>query len=252
MKKLSVVILLSLFSIAVYCQTKVIAHRGFWNIEGAAQNAVSSLYKAYEYGCYGTEFDVYLTSDGVLVLHHDGVIEGAQIEKTPYSKIKDTKLENGELIPTVEQFLIHAKNCPGIKLIYEVKPHTGNALETKVAEKVVEMIKQFGMEDRTEYISFSKHLCTELKRLSPKTSVSYLGSDLSPKELKALNLDMDHHYTPLLQNPAKIKEAKELGLLVNVWTVNDAEAMKKLIELDVDYITTDKPLLLQSVIKELK
>lgn len=252
MKKLGVIILLSLFAIAGYCQPKVIAHRGFWNIEGAAQNAVSSLYKAHEYGCYGTEFDVYMTSDGVLVLHHDGVIDGAQIENTPYAKIRDTKLENGELLPTVEQFLIHAKNCPGIKLIYEVKGHTGNARETQVAEKVVEMINDFGFQDRVEYISFSKHLCIELKRLSPKTSVSYLGSDLSPKELKALNLDMDHQYSPFLQNPAKINEAKELGLLVNVWTVNDAAAMKKMIELGVDYITTDKPLLLQSVIKELK
>lgn len=252
MKRILFLIVFLSVILSGYSQPKVIAHRGFWNIEGAAQNSISSLYKAYEYGCYGTEFDVYMTSDGILVLHHDGVINGERIEEKLYSEIRDTKLENGELLPTAEQFLIHAKNCSGIKLIYEVKPHASKAKETLVAEKIVEMVSHFGLQDRVEYISFSKHLCIELKRLSPNASVSFLGNNLSVKELYNLKLDIDRHYASLINDPNIITEAHNLGMLVNVWTVDDAETMKIMIRSGVDYITTDKPLLLQSIIKELK
>ncbi|WP_407681780.1 hypothetical protein [Proteiniphilum propionicum] len=35
-----------------------------------------------------------------------------------------------------------------------------------------------------------------------------------------------------------------------MWTVDDPEMMKRVINMNVDYITTDKPLLLQQMIKE--
>lgn len=37
---------------------KVIAHRGYWNTEGASQNSIRSLVKADSIGCYASEFDV--------------------------------------------------------------------------------------------------------------------------------------------------------------------------------------------------
>ena len=42
-------------------QTRVIAHRGFWKTQGSAQNSITSLLKADSIGCYGSEFDVWLT-----------------------------------------------------------------------------------------------------------------------------------------------------------------------------------------------
>ncbi len=251
-KRFMIGFLLSLVFVTGYCQPKVIAHRGFWNIENSAQNSIASLYNAYQYGCYGTEFDVLMTNDSVLVLHHDDLTKsGNRIENSPYAAIQNERLENGEILPTLEQFFVHAKNCPEIKLIFEIKPHTGAERESAVAESAVKMVKQFNLQDRVEYISFSKHLCVELKRLSPATSVSYLGDNISPKELKNLGLNIDRHYSPFLRDNTA-EEAKKLGLMTNVWTVNDAETMRKLIEQKVDYITTDKPLLLKSVIKELR
>ena len=43
-------------------------------------------------------------------------------------------------------------------------------------------------------------------------------------------------------------EARKLGLDINVWTVNDEGSMKYLIGKGVDYITTDEPELLQSLL----
>ena len=52
-------------------QTKVIAHRGFWKTSGSAQNSITALVKADSIHCYGSEFDVWITTDGQLVVNHD-------------------------------------------------------------------------------------------------------------------------------------------------------------------------------------
>ena len=108
-RKVLLSILCTILSLSALAQTKIIAHRGYWEAENSTQNSLSSLYKANEIGCYGSEFDVWRTQDGVLVVYHDGEINSMNIEKTPYEKIKDCKLSNGEILPTLEQYLIHAK-----------------------------------------------------------------------------------------------------------------------------------------------
>ena len=49
---------------------KVIAHRGYWKTEGSAQNSIRSLELANEINAFGSEFDVHLTSDDVLIIIH--------------------------------------------------------------------------------------------------------------------------------------------------------------------------------------
>ena len=51
--------------------TKTVAHRGYWNCEGSAENSLASLRKAHDVGCWGSELDIWLTSDGGLVVNHD-------------------------------------------------------------------------------------------------------------------------------------------------------------------------------------
>ena len=46
------------------------------------------------------------------------------------------------------------------------------------------------------------------------------------------------------------KEAHDLGLTVNVWTVDEVEDMKWLIEQKVDFITTNEPVILQEELKK--
>ncbi|MDR0972379.1 MAG: glycerophosphodiester phosphodiesterase, partial [Prevotellaceae bacterium] len=80
----------------------VIAHRGYWKAEGAAENSIASLLAAQNLKMYGSEFDVWLTMDGVAVIHHDSHIAGKNIEKTTYAEIRDCKLDNGEYLPTLD------------------------------------------------------------------------------------------------------------------------------------------------------
>ena len=53
-------------------KTGIVAHRGFWNCEeaGYAKNSVAALRCAQEAGFWGSEFDVNMTSDGVLIVYH--------------------------------------------------------------------------------------------------------------------------------------------------------------------------------------
>ena len=54
------------------------------------------------------------------------------------------------------------------------------------------------------------------------------------------------------KHPEWIKEAHDLGLKVNVWTVDETEEMKWLIEQKVDFITTNEPVVLLEELKKNK
>lgn len=103
-------------------QTKVIAHRGFWETENSAQNSIASLKKAGAIKCYGSEFDVQMTADGVLVVFHDAKVQGKVIEDTPYDSLKMIRLANGEAIPTLEEYLQAAKKIGKTRLYWKLNP----------------------------------------------------------------------------------------------------------------------------------
>ena len=92
-------------------QCGIVAHRGFWNCEeaGYAKNSIAALRCAQEQGFWGSEFDVNMTSDGVLLVYHDSSIQGKKIENYPYSEFKDIKIKNGETIPTIDEYMEQGK-----------------------------------------------------------------------------------------------------------------------------------------------
>ena len=107
---------------------------------------------------------------------------------------------------------------------------------------VVALIEKYQLENRVDYISFSMNICKELVDRVPYAPVAYLNGEVSPADLKRLGMDMDYHYKVFEKNPTWIQEAKDLGVKVNVWTVNDPVLMQSLMEQGIDFITTDKPL----------
>ena len=226
----------------ISAQTKVIAHRGYWDCEGSAQNSIASLQKAQELRIYGSEFDVWLTSDGVLVVNHDEAVEGMKIEDTPYAQLKDVRLKNGEKLSTLESYLQQGRKDRKTKLILEVKSHSSKEKEDRAVAAIVQMVEKAGVKKQTEYISFSLNICTELVRLSPKAEVAYLNGDMAPQELKPLKITgIDYHLNVLQKNKNWIEEAHRLKMKVNVWTVNAEADMQEMIAAGVDFITTDKP-----------
>ena len=231
-------------------QTKVIAHRGFWKTSGSAQNSITALVKADSIHCYGSEFDVWITTDGQLVVNHDETFKGVTIQDATAAVCTAVRLDNGEQLPTLEQYLSRGQQLT-TRLILELKPHRTPEQETKAIEGIVRMIKDFNLENRVEYISFSKHATKEFIRLAPKgTPVYYLSGDATPQELKSWGCaGPDYHFSVFQKNPKWIEQCHKLGMKVNAWTVNDAKNMQWLIEHKVDFITTNEPVLLQQELK---
>ena len=231
-------------------QTKVIAHRGFWKTSGSAQNSITALVKADSIHCYGSEFDVWITTDGQLVVNHDETFKGVTIQDATAAVCTAVRLNNGEQLPTLEQYLSRGQQLT-TRLILELKPHRTPEQETKAIEGIVRMIKDFNLENRVEYISFSKHATKEFIRLAPKgTPVYYLSGDATPQELKSWGCaGPDYHFSVFQKNPEWIEQCHKLGMKVNAWTVNDAKNMQWLIEHKVDFITTNEPVLLQQELK---
>jgi glycerophosphoryl diester phosphodiesterase len=99
-----------------------------------------------------------------------------------------------------------------------------------------------GLTDRTEYITFNLDAGKELIRISPQTPVYYLNGELSPAQLKELGFaGLDYHIGVMQKHPEWFGQAKELGLKINVWTVNDSALIKELMDKGADFITTDVP-----------
>lgn len=136
LKKQFALIVWACISMAASAQTQVIAHRGFWKHDGSAQNSLASLKYAAYAKLYGSEFDVQMTADSVLVIHHDDNISSVRISDTSYSELKNHRLINGESLPTLEDYLIAKKQLPGIVLILEAKPQKSVEMENLMAELI--------------------------------------------------------------------------------------------------------------------
>ena len=238
---------------AALAQTKVIAHRGYWTAPGSAQNSLTSFSKADSIGVYGSEIDVWLTADDRLIVNHDRVYKGTDIdmEKATAREIMQIVLPNGkENIPSLDQYLDLVASKPDTRLILEMKSLSDLNREDLAAEKIVRALRRHGVLERTDIIAFSINACLAFKKLLPETKIYYLNGDLPPKSIKKLGLaGIDYSMGALRRHPEWVKQAHDLGLEVNVWTVDSEEDMRYFIDLGVDYITTDYPERLQALLK---
>ena len=229
--------------------SKVIAHRGYWNTDGAAQNSIASVQNAIDNKFYGAEIDVYITQDDHLVVNHDPTINGINIENSNFDDIKDQVLSNGETISELKDILELFKD-PAVttKLIIEIKQHSNLERGIAAAEAAMQEVafaetsEDVYLPDRVEYISFGLDICQAIADFDDAAKVAYLNGDKSPQELYDLGIKgLDYTLDRYTSNPTWIQEAKDLGLTTNVWTINDTNDMIKCNNLGIDFITTDNP-----------
>ncbi len=250
-------VFITLFAIGfqLQAQTQIIAHRGFWKTDGSAQNSLTALKKANEIKAYGSELDIWLSSDGIPVVFHDGSLtlngEKLIIQDTPASVLTQFKLSNGENLPTFEEYLDTFENCHDTKLIIEFKSHKTKYQEDELTEKVLKMIRDRKLQNRVEYISFSLNFVVKTIQLDPLAHVYFLSGNLSPNYIKQIGAaGIDYNVKVIKDNPQWVKECHDLGLKVNVWTVNNPEDIQQMIDLKVDFITTDEPLLVGEMLSK--
>jgi len=235
-------------------KTQVIAHRGAWKAQNLPENSIAALKQAIALECYGSEFDVHMTKDSIPVVNHDADFLGMDIEQSTYAELLSPTLSNGEKIPTLEAYLKEGLKQRGTRLILEIKKAPSGTPRTLVlTRKAVEMVQALGGGDQVEYITFDFASGVLASQLSPGSQVAYLTGDKSPSEVKQAGYtSIDYNLNVFKEKPHWIEQAHELGLTVNVWTVNAEGDMVGLIDKGVDFITTNEPEKLQALLESRK
>lgn len=230
-----------------FATNKTIAHRGAWKTDMLPQNSIASLRKAIDLKAAGSEFDVRMTTDEVLIINHDPLYAEDTIELKTYEQLAKHKLKNGEKLPTLKDYLkAGIKNNYQTRLVVEVKPSLVDKNQgVFAAEKAVALIKEMKLQHMVVYISFDYEILKHIRSLEPYAVTQYLTGDKTPAELKADGMSgADYHINVYREHPEWITQLKENGMILNAWTVNTAEDMDWLLSQGFDFITTDQPELL--------
>jgi glycerophosphoryl diester phosphodiesterase len=234
-----------------FIRNKVIAHRGAWKNTGAPENSIAALRQAVTLGCEGSEFDVHMSTDSLPVINHDASIQNISIARTPSRELLALKLSNGEPMPTLEQYLKAGLEQQKTKLILEIKAsELGKEHSIALTRKIVALVEDLQAQAWVDYISFDYDVCLEVMKLAPYARVAYLKGDKTPAELAADHFfGLDYHFNVLQKNADWVASAKQHKLTVNVWTANDKGLLEDLLRQQVDFITTNEPELLLSLLK---
>ncbi len=219
------------------------AHRGASGY--APENTMASFKMALVMNADYLELDVHLTKDGHLVILHDETVDRttdgkgavknmtlAEIKKLDAGAKFDKKFK-GEKIPTLEELL---KTFAGkIKFNIEIK---GEGCE----ESVVKLIQKYKIEKDVMVSSFHHEYLQKVKELEP--SIVTAGLVMMGPKIKHLKNTIKADYLNIHESfltKAIYDKAREIGLGVIVWTVNEKENMKRFTQLGVDGIITNYP-----------
>ncbi len=232
----------------------ITAHRGFWNCEAAgfSENSIAALAAAQKAGLWGSEFDVHLTKDDVVIVNHNDNVEGIAIADATYDELKQYKLPNGESRPTLEAYLAQGAKAKTM-LVMELKPQRNIDREDVLVDKALAALQAAGLYDpsRVMFISFSWHICRRIAALAPQFCNQFLEGNYAPGRLLDNGINgFDYEYPVILAHKDWVKKAHENGMTVNTWTVNKEEDIRAVIDAGVDVITTNFPLLVRQLLSD--
>lgn len=244
-------------------QIAIVAHRGFWKGEagGMSENSIASLKAAQDVGLWGSECDIHITADDVVMVNHDPAINGKKIATHNFADFAEDLLPNGERRPTLDEYLTQASKCSTTKIIVELKPQSAEAREDVLVAKTIEAIKAHGLYDpeRVLFISFSRHICDLIAEGHPQFVNQFLSTNFVKNENPELYAErgingVDYHYKMFSIRPEYVSKAHELGMSVNAWTVDNDADIKEMINVGVDAITTNNPIRVRELLgnKEFK
>lgn len=226
----------------------VISHRGAWKNTGNPQNSLASFRDAARLGCHGSECDVRFSKEDSLVIFHDASRNGKLIEETPFLELRAERLSNGEVLPTLREYITEVLKQKKTKLIIDIKTLSQDksrtvALSLAVHSLVVEMGAEAWVEYLVGYIPAGVALSgiTDLP-------IAYLGQwkqddpDATPENISSIGLGcVDYQDQQYYRHPEWIPVFKRMGTHLNVWTVNEQEGMTYFLKHGFNYITTDEP-----------
>jgi glycerophosphoryl diester phosphodiesterase len=249
-----------------------LAHRGASAL--APENTLEAFRMAVEAGAGGLELDVHLTRDGHVVVIHDATVErttggtGAVAEMT-FAELRGfdaghnfspdgghTRPYHGLRVPTLAEVL---QQFPGVSVNIDMKEGRQG-----IEAAVLAVLREAGAEGRSLVVSSRHGAVRRFRRISGgqistgasrwETGVFYLLSRLRLERLihpayDALQVPLEHKGIPLVTRRF-VQAAHARGVRVDVWTINQASEMRRLLDLGADVIMTDRPETLAGVLRE--
>jgi glycerophosphoryl diester phosphodiesterase len=212
----------------------------------APENTVEAFAAAAALGADGVELDVHRTADGALVVHHDADARGVGVlAEHSLVEIRAARLD----IPVLEEAL---DACDGMLVNIEVKNLPGDAdydPTDSAATAVVALLAERERRDDALVSSFNLASADRVRALDewiPTALLTLVGLD--PVD----GVEVAHAHGHGAVHPdvrslvrgaadATVARAHELGLAVNVWTVNGEDEMRRLAAAGVDALITDVP-----------
>ena len=230
-------------------QVKMVAHRGLSGIE--RENTNPAFVAAGNRSYYGIETDVHVTADGQLVIIHDETTKRVSmeavdlnVEENDYSAVVDVVLPDRDgsrnrqdiRIPLLSEYISICKKYEKI-CVLEIK----NRFVESDLVKVIEEYKQADYLDGVVFISFCWENCVDLRRLLPEAKIQWLTSypvdEAKVAEMVEHRFDLDIFFKSLNKETVDLFHAN--GLEVNCWTVDGKADGEAMVEMGVDYITTN-------------
>jgi len=224
---------------------QMIAHRGLSGLE--RENTCAAFVAAGNRSYFGIETDIHKTKDGQFIVFHDDStlrltdldwnVEERTLVELRALRLRDTdgKIRGDLLLPTLPEYIRICKKYEKTAVL-ELK----NPFQRKDIVAVVETIRQEGWLKNTVFISFDLGNMIHLRKLLPEQPLQYLVKELTD-EVKATlveyALDLDIKYSNLTAD--QVEELHRMGRKVNVWTVDDPKIAVLLVQMGVDYITTN-------------
>lgn len=235
-----------------FLTNKVVAHRGAWKHHDVRQNSNGALKAAINLGCAAAEVDVWLSKDKRLALNHDHEIDNLIVEETDLAEMQKIKLQNNEVLATLEEYINIIKQQNRTRIILEFKTNPKNERVYELVELAMNMIHEMKAQAWFDFISFDYRALQTVRAIDASGHTAYLGAN-RPLDLQKVEgvSGIDYHFSQYNKNIEKLYErARVLGMSTNVWTVNDSILMHQFLDMGVDYITTDEPEMLLEIIRQ--
>ncbi len=239
-------------------QVAIVAHRGYWTSPegGNAHNSIASLKACQDGDFWGSEFDVNMTRDGELLVYHDSAVDGMKFIEHDAADFAGIRLVNGEKIPTLDEYLTQFGKDRSCRLVFELKWHPGLDNEIKAVNLSIEKLKAHGLYDPKQviFISFDLQQCILFAQKCPGFTVQYLGGEKERNAdfLAPLGINgVDTNYGVFHSDPTWYTRARNHKMSVNCWTVDSEAEMRTMVEMGVDYITTNYPEKCRAVLEEM-
>ncbi|WP_436527307.1 glycerophosphodiester phosphodiesterase [Actinoplanes sp. HUAS TT8] len=236
---------------------RAFAHRG-----GAAEgdeNTAAAFERAVAMGYRYVETDVHATADGVPVVIHDARLDRLAgrpglVADLTWADLATIRVGGESAVPRLDEVL---DAWPQIRFNIDVK-------SDPVVEPAVTAIRRAGAGDRVLLASFSDARLTRVRALAgPRVATSLglrgvarlrlasiAGVPLRlPESVAAVQIPVRHGPVTVLTSRF-LKYVRRIGREIHVWTIDDPAEMRRLLDMGVDGIMTDRVEVLRDVYSE--